>query len=163
MQGSNVGLARIWSSRPTASALALMVAPGEACRNLIRRWRRRFWRGYGYEAIDYTPSRLPRGQSNAVVRSFMAHHQGMSLLSHGPPASEPPYAGRFASDPRFRATMLLLQGTSQTTAFYARIPPSCPNSRWTRTVRAPHIRVFSRPDTPAPEVQLLSNGRYHVY
>lgn len=25
-----------------------------------------------------------------------------------------------------------------------------------------HIRVFSRPDTPAPEVQLLSNGRYHV-
>ena len=34
-----------------------------------------------YEAIDYTPSRLPRGQSGAVVRSFMAHHQGMSFMA----------------------------------------------------------------------------------
>ena len=34
-----------------------------------------------YEAVDYTPSRLRRGETRAVVRSFMAHHQGMSLLS----------------------------------------------------------------------------------
>ena len=37
---------------------------------------------YGfYEAVDYTPSRLAPGQSFAVVRSFMAHHEGMSFLS----------------------------------------------------------------------------------
>ena len=34
-----------------------------------------------FEAIDYTPSRLPRGQTSAIVRSYMAHHQAMSLLA----------------------------------------------------------------------------------
>ena len=32
---------------------------------------------------------------------------------------------------------------------------ACPNS-------FPSLRAFTTPDTPMPEVQLLSNGRYHV-
>jgi cyclic beta-1,2-glucan synthetase len=61
---------------PYASALALMVAPEEACLNLQRLAAEGLEGEYGfYEAIDYTPSRLPRGKSSAVVRSFMAHHR----------------------------------------------------------------------------------------
>jgi hypothetical protein len=34
-----------------------------------------------HEAVDYTVARLRRGEDKAIVRSFMAHHQGMILLS----------------------------------------------------------------------------------
>ena len=37
---------------------------------------------YGYlEAVDFTPSRLPEGTSFVLVRCYMAHHQGMSIVS----------------------------------------------------------------------------------
>ena len=37
---------------------------------------------YGYyEAVDYTPSRMPLRQDHAIIRSYMAHHQGMILTS----------------------------------------------------------------------------------
>ena len=80
--GLKRGLADDYVIAPYASALALMVAPEEACLNLQRLAAEGLEGEYGlYEAIDYTPSRLPRGKLSVVVRSFMAHHQGMSLLS----------------------------------------------------------------------------------
>ena len=65
---------------------------------------------YGfYEAVDYTPSRLPPGQSSVTIRSFMAHHQGMSLLALAYRLLDRPMQRRFLSCPAFRATDLLLQ------------------------------------------------------
>ncbi len=85
---------------PYASALALMVAPEAACLNLQRLAAEGFVGEFGfYEAIDYTPSRLPRGQSSAVVRSFMAHHKGMSFLSLAYLILDRPMQKRFESDP----------------------------------------------------------------
>ena len=82
--GLKRGLAEDLVIAPYASVLALMVAPEEACLNLERLAAEKFAGKFGfYEAIDYTPSRLPRGQSSAVVQSFMAHHEGMSLLVFG--------------------------------------------------------------------------------
>ena len=73
-----------WSSHPMPRCLALMVDPEAACSNLETMRDSGFEGKYGfYEAIDYTPSRLPRGQSHVVIQTFMAHHQGMSLLSSG--------------------------------------------------------------------------------
>jgi len=61
---------------------ALMVDPEAACRNLERLAGEGCEGAYGlYEAVDYTPSGLPRGATSAIVRQFMAHHEGMSLLS----------------------------------------------------------------------------------
>ncbi|UTF50730.1 cyclic beta 1-2 glucan synthetase [Desulfomicrobium sp. ZS1] len=161
--GLKRGLAEDLVIAPYASALALMVTPGEACRNLIRLADEGFDTRFGfYEAIDYTPARLPRGQSSVVVRSFMAHHQGMSLLSMAHLLLDRPMQKRFASDPLFQATMLLLQERiPKTTAFYAHTS-ELSELQMDSDSGGSHIRVFSRPDTPAPEVQLLSNGRYHV-
>jgi cyclic beta-1,2-glucan synthetase len=148
---------------PYASALALMVAPEEACLNLERLAAEGFEGKYGfYEAIDYTPSRMPRGQSNGLVRSFMTHHQGMSFLSLAYLLLGRPMQKRFESDPSFQATTLLLQErVPKTVAFYS---PSAESSDLRMTSSGPETpaRVFSNPDTPMPEVQLLSNGRYHV-
>ena len=161
--GLKRGLAEDLVIAPYASALALMVAPEAACMNLERLAAEGFETRYGfYEAIDYTPSRLPRGQSKVVIRSFMAHHQGMSLLSLAHLLLDRPMQKRFESEPLFQATMLLLQERiPKATAFYAHTAEFSKHHGASSVQESP-IRVFSGPDTQNPEVQLLSNGRYHV-
>jgi cellobiose phosphorylase len=161
--GLKRGLASDLVVAPYASALALMVAPEEACRNLQRLGNEGSIGKYGfYEAIDYTTSRQRRGQSSVVVRSFMAHHQGMTLLSLDSLLLDRPMQKRFESDPRFQATTLLLQERiPKATATYARAA-ELSGLRTTPGVTEMPVRSFGTPDTPVPEVQLLSNGRYHV-
>ena len=148
---------------PYASALALMVAPEAACLNLQRLAAAGLEGKFGfYEAIDYTPSRLPRGQSSAVVRSFMAHHQGMIFLSLGCLLLDRPMHKRFASDPLFQATMLLLQERiPKPTAFHSNTAGLFDTHARSSGPEMP-VRVLASPDTAIPEVQLLSNGKYHV-
>ena len=161
--GLQRGLGQDLVVAPYATMLALMVAPEEACANLERLAESQFLGRYGfYEAIDYTPARLPRGQKHAVVRSFMAHHQGMGLLSLSYLLHDQPMQKRFVADPGFQATLLLLQERiPRTGAFH-------PHSSEVETsVAAPEavetrLRVFRTPDAARPAVQMLSNGRYHV-
>src|SRR6185369_16301115 len=80
--GLKRGLAEDLVIAPYASALALMVAPEAACANLERLAAEGHLGPYGmYEAVDYTPSRLPSGWDSVHVPQFMAHHGGMSLLA----------------------------------------------------------------------------------
>ena len=149
---------------PYATALALMVMPEEACENLERLAEEGNMGEYGfYEAIDYTPARLPRGQSKVVVRSFMAHHKGMSLLSLAYVLLNRPMQKRFESDPLFKATLLLLQERiPKATSFYSH-SLSVTDTRAAIISPEMPLRVFSTPNTPFPEVKLLSNGgRYRV-
>ncbi|MHB8882429.1 MAG: GH36-type glycosyl hydrolase domain-containing protein [Thermodesulfovibrionales bacterium] len=161
--GLKRGLADDLVIAPYASALALMVAPEEACLNLQRLSAEGFESRYGfYEAIDYTPSRQRRRQSSTAVRSFMAHHQGMSLLSLAHLLLDRPMQKRFGADPLFQATMLLLQERiPRATAFYLETPELSDIRARFSGAEMP-MRVFSSPHTPVPEAQLLSNGRYHV-
>ncbi len=161
--GLKRGLADDLVIAPYASALALMVSPEEACLNLQRLSAEGFEARYGmYEAVDYTPSRMRRRESNTVIRSFMAHHQGMSLLSLSHLLLERPMQKRFESDPQFQATMLLLQERiPRATGFYLE-PSETSDVRETFSAAEMPMRIFSSPNTPMPEVQLLSNGRYQV-
>ncbi len=150
---------------PYASALALTVMPREACRNLQTLAEQGFLGAYGfYEAVDYTPSRVQRGKSHAIVRAFMAHHQGMSLLAFAHVLLDQPMQRRFMSDPLARATELLLQ--ERVPKKGATLHPHA--AEVSAAARPPSadigsiMRVFTDPNTPVPEVHLLSNGRYHV-
>jgi hypothetical protein len=162
--GFKRGLADDLVVAPYASVLALMVAPREACRNLERLAGNGYHGAYGlYEAIDFTPSRVPRGKTCVPLRSFMAHHQGMSFLALTYLLLDRPMQRRFLSDPYFKASEMLL---------HERIPkvasPLQPHAaevsagRRPPSVAAANTRVFSSPHTSIPEVHLLSNGRYHV-
>ncbi|MES2538525.1 MAG: glucoamylase family protein [Pseudomonadota bacterium] len=148
---------------PYASMMALMVAPEEACNNLQRLASEGFEGRFGlYEAIDYTASRLARGQTYAVVKSFMVHHQGMGFLSLAYLLLDRPMQKRFESDPLFQATMLLLQERiPKATGFYSNTSDLA-DIRSTSDEHEMPLRVMNRADTRVPEVQLLSNGRYHV-
>ena len=150
---------------PYASALALTVLPGAACSNLQRLAASGFLGAYGfYEAVDYTPSRVPQGKQHVIVRSFMAHHQGMSLLAFAHVLLGRPMQRRFMSDPLLRATELLLQERVPKTG--ATVQPHAAEVSAAAQPAAAEagggMRVFTDPNTPTPEVHLLSNGRYHV-
>ncbi len=146
---------------PYASVMALMVSPERACTNLQQLASSGFEGKYGmYEAIDYTPSRLPRGQSFALVQSYMAHHQGMSLLSLSYLLLGQPMQRRFEAEPQFQATILLLEERiPKTTSYYA---PTTETADAHSVVSGSEVRIIRTPHTPVPEVQLLSNGNYHV-
>ncbi|MFA6504802.1 MAG: glucoamylase family protein [Treponemataceae bacterium] len=148
---------------PYASALALLVVPDKACRNLQRLSAEGFEGDYGlYEAIDYTDSRFPSGQSNAVVRSFMAHHQGMSLLSFASHLLGQVMQKRFEGVPQVRATALLLEEKIPRATKFSSHALELPEFRAGADALRSSARVFLSPDTPSPAVHLLSNGRYHV-
>jgi len=148
---------------PYSSVMALMVAPEEACKNMEELATNGFEGEFGfYEAIDYTASRLPRRQSNAVIRSFMVHHQGMGLLSLSYLLLSRPMQKRFEAEVQFQATLLLLQERiPRVSTFYSPVMHISDSSMIAENNDIP-IRVINTPDTPVPEVQLLSNGRYNV-
>jgi cyclic beta-1,2-glucan synthetase len=162
--GLKRGLAEDLVIAPYASSLALMVAPEAACKNLeqLAQDGREGASGF-FEAVDYTPSRLPPGANSVTVRQVMAHYAGMSLLSLEYLLLDQPMQRRFESDPAFRAIDLLL---------HERVPkasvpvfPHAIEASATRIASAEEtgtMRVFTDPRSPVPEVHLLSNGQYHV-
>ena len=157
------GLADDLVIAPYASALALMVAPAAACRNLRRLANSGAVGEHGFfEAIDYAPARLPPGQASAVVRSFMTHHQGMTLLSFAYQLLGRPMQKRWAALPEFQATALLLQERIPKASAAYLHHATISGSRGPAKLPQMPVRVLTSADTPAPEVQLLSNGRYHV-
>jgi cellobiose phosphorylase len=160
--GFKRGLSEDLVIAPYASALALMVDPEKACLNLEHLSEEGFKGEYGfYEAIDYTPSRLAVDETYAVIKSYMAHHQGMSFLSFAYVLLDRPMQRRFLAEPMFRATELLMQ---------ERVPADVPflyDAEITGPLRKIEeretlLRVFTNPDTPTPEIHLLSNGKYNV-
>ncbi|MEP6677336.1 MAG: glucoamylase family protein [Ferruginibacter sp.] len=147
---------------PYATVMALMVMPQEACDNLQVLREAGIESKYGfYEAVDYTASRLQRRQTHAVIQSFMAHHQGMSLLSIAYLLLNRPMQERFQSQVQVKATLLLLQERiPRVTTFYS---PSVHSEDVSVSLGTDtSMRVINTPNTIIPEVQLLSNGRYHV-
>ena len=162
--GLKRGLAEDLVIAPYATVMALMVAPGEACDNLEQLAADGREGAYGfYEAVDYTPSRLPPRQSSVTISSFMAHHQGMSLLALAYRLLDRPMQRRFMSCPALRATDLLLQErVPNTTAKVLSEEYELVKSRMLADDGESLMRVFTNPNLQAPEVHLLSNGRYHV-
>ena len=160
--GFKRGLAEDLVVAPYASALALMVEPVKACENLEKMAENGFEGEYGfYEAIDFTPSRLVPGETHAIVRSHMAHHQGMSLLSIAYALLDKPMQRRFLADPGFKATELLLQErVPNDVPFLYDVEITGPLRKFEE--KEALLRVFTDPDTLSPEVHLLSNGNYSV-
>ena len=162
--GLKRGLAEDLVIAPYATAMALMVAPVEACENLQRLAVEGRAGAYGfYEAVDYTPTRLPPDETSVTIRSFMAHHQGMSLLALVNLLRDYPMQRRFMACPLLKAADLLLQErVPKTAASVLSEDLQLEESRAFAGNGEAVMRVFTNPTPPAPEVHLLSNGRYHV-
>ena len=160
--GLKTGLAEDLVIAPYATVLALPVRPAEAIANLRVLIGDGMFGAYGlYEAADYTPGRLPPGQRRAIIYSYMAHHQGMSLLTLANALHSDVMQRRFHSAPIVQAAEALLQ---------ERVPQAPPLQRARETAREPQVhfaappspRQFTTPHTAVPYTHLLSNGHYSV-
>ena len=149
---------------PYATALAAMIDPHAAAGNFARLAEIGGRGQYGwYEALDYTAAHLPEGAKVAIVRAYMAHHQGMSVIAIADALHDGAMRRRFHAEPIIQATELLLQErmprdvalsdpkaeTVETAASSAELPSSAQ-------------RRFSSPHDLTPRTHLLSNGRYAV-
>lgn len=160
--GIKSGLGRDRVVAPYASALALLVDAPAALANLRRLEEEGLVGEYGfYEALDATPARLPDGRRQAVVRSWMAHHQGMSLLAFAQVLVGDALRRRFLAQPVVRAAELLLQERALPLPVLPGLEEG-DEADAMPTVTGALPRLVADPATPAPELGLLSNGRYHV-
>ncbi len=161
--GLRRGLADDMVVAPYATLLALLVSPQRACDNLLRLEKSGARGEYGfYEALDYTPSRLATGQLFVIVQSWMAHHQGMGFQALAHLLLDAPMAERFMSSPAFRSASLLLQErVPDAVDLYSPRRHFESHEGRVKPVRY-EPRLFTSVDTPIPEIQLLSNGHYHL-
>ena len=146
---------------PYATVMALMLDPSSAIENLERMRKLGYEGRFGfYEAVDYTPSRLPRSKNPVLIQTFMAHHEGMSLLSIDYLINDQAMQKRFASDPQFQTALLLLQErVPKTTSYYK---GTGDNEEIVHVVSEGETRLITKLNTQVPEIQLLSNGKYHL-
>lgn len=149
---------------PYATALAAMVDPVAAVRNLVRLAAAGGQGRYGfYEALDYTPGRVPAGKAVAVVRAFMAHHQGMTIVAVADAVLEGVMRSRFHAEPIIQATELLLQERAPRNVAIARpLPDDAKLAAAKPVVGSPGGRRYMSANGPEPITHLLSNGRYAV-
>ena len=149
---------------PYATALAAMIDPGAAVRNFRRLAEAGGSGAYGfYEALDYTPSRLPEDAVVAIVRAYMAHHQGMSLVALDNVLHDGIMRARFHAEPLVQATDLLLQERTPRDVAVARPPAEEVMAIGdAREFVPPVVRRFTTPHGTLPRTHILSNGRYAV-
>jgi cyclic beta-1,2-glucan synthetase len=158
---------------PYATALALVVDPKVALQNLRRlasmsRPRKRgtdsLLGPFGfYESIDYSRQRDKEGVRGVIVRSYMAHHQGMSLLAIDNALNENIMQTRFHADLRVRSTESLLYERIPTGSLKPVVDAAAPSNlnMVEPTSSVSDIR-FDTPNTVTPRTHLLSNNEYNI-
>ncbi len=160
--GLKRGLEKDHVVAPYATLLAADVFPHEAVANLARLRSEGGEGRYGFhEAIDYDPIRA--GGGHKVVKSYMAHHQGMALLAVVNRLTGGITRKRLGAEPAVRAAELLLEERVPYEAAEVETgEPSAEVERAAATAENPSRRRITTPDTPNPRTHLLSNGRYTV-
>ncbi|MDR0840349.1 MAG: hypothetical protein LBN26_03055 [Christensenellaceae bacterium] len=148
---------------PYATLLALGPCPEAAVQNLRALISLGALEEYGMiEALDFTPARAGEGKAFERVRSYMAHHQGMSLCALTNALCEGSVSKRFMALPQLKAVRVLLEEK----------PPAHSTAiRRLNSAAEPRKPAEKRPHKPrriakehvVPEAQLLSNGRYTTF
>ena len=148
---------------PYATALASMLDPQAAARNFGRLAAAGAKGRYGfYEALDYTPIRVPEGKTVAIVRAFMAHHQGMTIVAIANVLLDGAMRARFHAEPMVQATELLLQERAPRRVVVTRPWVAAESAAKVWDVEPPGGRRLATAHSATPVTQLLSNGRYTV-
>ncbi len=148
---------------PYATFLALPIVPQQAWNNLKKLGSMGGSARYGfYEAIDFTPSRIPKGNTIGVVQSYMAHHQGMSFLAVNNYLNQNINPQRFHRDSAVASAELLLQERIPSMAVAFETPKE--HRLLTKPDKTEEdtsfLRTYRSPHTTLPRMHILSNGRY---
>jgi len=162
--GLKRGLIEDAVAAPYATFLALLVDPEGAISNIKYLKEEGLDGPYGfYESADYTPERLMFEPKRTIVKSFMAHHQGMSLLALNNFLNKNIMQNRFDSDPAMHAACLLLQEKVPENIYFIKETKEkvLPFKEMVCKEKSAERR-FYMPDPVFPKAQILSNGNYSV-
>jgi cyclic beta-1,2-glucan synthetase len=162
--GLKRGLSENTVIAPYASGLAAMINPVGARENLDRLSRMGARGDYGwYEAIDFTRARLPEDVTSVVIKTYMAHHQGMMILGIDNVIHDGAMRERFHAEAMVQAAELLLQERMPRDVAVARLPPEMQTGAITFFDKTPRVpRSFNTPHTAMPRTHLMSNGNYSL-
>lgn len=163
--GFERGLSEELVVAPYATLLATMIEPREAVANLETLTSLGALGTYGYfEALDFTPTRLPEDGDSVLVRAYMAHHQAMSLVSLANVMFNGVFRDLFHSDPAVRAAELLLHERMPRDVEVAR-PRAEEVAESARPLEEAKgvVRRISSPHGPVPMTHALSNGRLGTF
>src|SRR6185503_17558973 len=162
--GLKRGLSENTVIAPYASGLAAMINPVAARENLDRLSRMGARGNYGwYEAIDFTRARLPEDVPSVIIKTYMAHHQGMMILGIDNVIHDGAMRERFHAEPMVQAAELLLQERMPRDVALARLPPEMQTGAITLFDKTPRVpRSFATPHTVMPRTHLMSNGNYSL-
>ncbi len=145
---------------PYSTLLALPLQPGAALENMRRLEELQMVGPMGfYEAIDFTRAAKRQGGRGVVIYSYMAHHQGMSLLALDNMLHRCVMQRRFHANPRVRAVeSVLFERIPLTPLSFERNPAVAPVTR-SSAADEPAERIWSE-TTAIPRVHFYGNGRY---
>ncbi|MDO5495087.1 MAG: glucoamylase family protein, partial [bacterium] len=148
---------------PYATGLAAQLDPEAALENYraLEEFGARGRYGY-YEAVDFTPERLRRGERCAVVKNYMAHHSGMTIVAIHNVLTGGTMREWFHCEPMVRAAELLLHEAEPRVApvVHARTDELDPaRERKVRAVTPTTDRRFVGAALDRRTIGALSNGR----
>ena len=153
---------------PYATALAAIIDPAASTANLRRLAAIGLEGEYGFfDAIDYTPrgsdaatrDEAAEAARGVVVPTYLAHHEGMTLVALTNALLLNRMVERFHAEPRVQATEMLLQ--ERVPRDVAPIEPRpLDEMRVAVAARSSPVRRFRSPHTTSPHTQFLSNGAY---
>jgi cyclic beta-1,2-glucan synthetase len=156
------GLARDLVIAPYATALAAMVDPDGAMDNLRVMERKGVLGEFGFhDALDYT--RPDPDARYAVVKNYMAHHVGMSLVALTNVLSNDVWRARFHADPLVRSAELLLhERIPRRLVFQPARSDDAEQALPLSELERPAVREVDSADTPQPRVALLGHLPYTI-
>jgi cyclic beta-1,2-glucan synthetase len=146
---------------PYASLLAISLRPQAVMENIRHLENLGALGRFGlYEALDFTAERMRSGRRFQIVRSYMAHHQGMIMCALGNYLHSPTLPERFHADPTVRSAEFLLNEQVPLAPTTQDIQPRRGQSPKITHLPSPPLQSWSpAAEATVPQINLLSNGR----
>ena len=146
-----------------ASIMALTRMPKEVLKNIKELDALGMNQKYGfYESIDYTPIRMPKGEKKAIVKTYMAHHQALILLSINNFFSDNILQKRFSSNPEVEATQILLQETMPEKRIITKEEKLKPVKITYQDYENYAQRIYTKEKSKLPAFNVLASDNYTI-
>ena len=162
-----LGLKRGLADEMVVSSYGTMLAvndcPKDTVNNLRQLEKEGMYDRYGfYESIDYTASRLKKGETKAVVKTYMAHHQGLILLSIDNLFNNNVLQKRFMQNPEMQSVEILLEEKMPDNVIITKEQKEKVEKVKTIDYETYAVREFSKPFDKLKNINIISNDDYSV-
>lgn len=146
-----------------ASIMALLQEPQNVINNIKVLEKQGMYDKYGfYESIDYTPIRMPKDKKQAIVKTYMAHHQALILLSINNLFHDKVLQKRFSSNPEINAVEILLQEKMPENRIITKEEKIKPTKITYINYKNYAQRIYTKTQQKLPAYNVIANENYSV-